>query len=165
MSQKDGNALPYRPCVGIMLVNNAGKVFVAQRKDNKDSQWRNTWQMPQGGVDEGEDIRSAALRELEEETSVPVEKVTIITQSNKEHFYDLPDELIGKLWKGKWRGQRQFWFLMRFLGHDNDINIDTEIPEFDDWKWCDINELADNIVLFKRDIYAALTDEFSALIL
>ncbi len=158
------DALPYRPCVGIMLVNKQNKVFVAKRKDNKDSKWRDTWQMPQGGIDEGEEPVNAAFRELEEETSVTRDKAILIAQSKTEHFYDLPEELVGRLWKGKWRGQRQYWFLMRLLGDDNDINIETEIPEFSEWKWSDIKVLADQIVPFKRDIYTALSKEFSLIL-
>ena len=160
MTDINPKELPYRPCVGIMLVNDDNKVFVAQRSDNRASKWRNAWQMPQGGIDDGETAELAALRELEEETSVKAQKEDIIVQSSDEHFYDLPDELIGKLWKGKWRGQRQFWFLIRFRGSDNDININTEHPEFCDWKWSKIDQISDEIVPFKRNIYSALAQEF-----
>lgn len=164
MSKTEIGALPYRPCVGIMLINADNKVFVAQRSDNRTSQWRDAWQMPQGGIDDGEDPKTAAFRELEEETSVSSDKVKLIAQSKSEHFYELPPELIGKLWKGKWRGQRQFWFLMRFTGDNSDINIETENPEFSDWKWSNIDDLADQIVPFKREIYAALSHEFAELL-
>ncbi len=156
--------LPYRPCVGIMLVNADNQVFVAKRNDNRTSPWKDAWQMPQGGIDEGEDAQAAAFRELEEETGVCADSVELIAQSKDEHFYDLPKELLGKLWKGKWRGQRQYWYLMRYLGPDSDINIDTEIPEFSEWKWSKIENLADNIVPFKRIIYQNLAQEFSALL-
>ncbi len=156
--------LPYRPCVGIMLVNTENRVFVAKRNDNRTSKWKDAWQMPQGGIDEGEEAQDAAFRELEEETGIRANAVKLIAQSNNEHFYDLPEELLGKLWKGKWRGQRQYWFLMRYLGEDNAINIDTEIPEFSEWKWSKIEDLSDNIVPFKRDIYANLAQEFSTIL-
>ncbi len=156
--------LPYRPCVGIMLVNADNQVFVAKRNDNRTSKWRDAWQMPQGGIDKGEDAQVAAFRELEEETGVAADSVKLIAQSKDEHFYELPAELLGKLWKGKWRGQRQYWFLMRYLGEDKDINIDTEIPEFSEWKWSKIDALADNVVPFKRIIYQNLAQEFSAIL-
>ncbi len=156
--------LPYRPCVGIMLVNADNQVFVAKRNDNRTSKWKDAWQMPQGGIDEGEDAQDAAFRELEEETGVTADSVELIAQSKDEHFYELPAELLGKLWKGKWRGQRQYWFLMRYLGEDKDINIDTEIPEFSEWKWSKIDALADNIVPFKHIIYQNLAQEFSAIL-
>lgn len=161
---KEFATLPYRPCVGIMLVNAHNKIFVARRNDNRTSQWKDAWQMPQGGIDDGEDPKNAAFRELEEETNISADKVALIGQSQTEYFYDLPPELIGKLWKGKWRGQRQFWFIMRFLGQNDDINIATQNPEFSEWKWTELETLAEQIVPFKRDIYAALVTEFTALI-
>lgn len=156
--------LPYRPCVGIMLVNADNQVFVAKRNDNRTSKWKDAWQMPQGGIDKGENAQDAAFRELEEETGVAAHAVELIAQSNDEHFYELPKELLGKLWKGKWRGQRQYWFLMRYLGQDSEIDINTEIPEFSEWKWSKIEDLADNIVPFKRTIYENLAQEFSSLL-
>ncbi len=164
MNDKKYAQLPYRPCVGIMLVNTENRVFVAKRNDNRTSKWKDAWQMPQGGIDEGEEAQDAAFRELEEETGIRANAVKLIAQSNNEHFYDLPEELLGKLWKGKWLGQRQYWFLMRYLGEDNAINIDTEIPEFSEWKWSKIEDLSDNIVPFKRDIYANLAQEFSTIL-
>src|SRR3546814_10033901 len=121
-SMPNDSELAYRPCVGIMLVNMEGKVFVGQRIDNAVE----AWQMPQGGIDDGEDMKAAALRELNEETGILREHVEIIAKAREEHFYDLPPELIGKLWGGKYRGQRQYWFLARFLGADEDIDRSEE---------------------------------------
>ncbi len=149
--------LPYRPCAGIMLVNSDNQVFVGQRLDNPDS---DAWQMPQGGIDAGETARDAALRELTEETGIAANKVDIIAESAQELFYDLPEELIGKIWKGKWRGQRQKWFLLRFNGHDTDINIETGHQEFSRWKWTDAQQLPDMIVPFKKELYKAVLQEF-----
>ncbi len=155
----DINNLPYRPCAGIMLVNQAGQVFVGQRLDNPDS---DAWQMPQGGIDEGETAREAALRELTEETGIEAHLVDIIGETVKELFYDLPDELIGKIWKGKWRGQRQKWFLMRFKGSDENVNIATDHQEFSRWKWAEAAALPDMIVPFKKELYKAVLQEFSS---
>jgi putative (di)nucleoside polyphosphate hydrolase len=146
----------YRPCAGIMLVNGDGKVFVGQRLDAVVE----AWQMPQGGIDPGEDARDAALRELGEETGVAPHLVEIIAQSAGEHFYDLPPELMGILWNGKYRGQSQTWFLMRFLGCDADVNIATETQEFRDWQWTSVDTLVDLIVPFKRELYANVIAEF-----
>lgn len=156
----DINTLPYRPCAGIMLVNRSGKVFVGQRLDTRTE----AWQMPQGGIDEGEDAEIAALRELEEETGIAREYVTILARSSDEHFYDLPEELIGKLWHGKWRGQRQTWFLMRFTGEDSDVNIETDHQEFRAWQWIDPQELPALIVPFKEKLYRNVVAEFAELI-
>lgn len=155
------NDLPYRPCAGIMLSNTDGRIFVGRRIDNTESE---AWQMPQGGIDEGEDPRDAALRELYEETGVEASKVEIIAQSKEELFYDLPEELIGKLWKGKWRGQRQTWFLMRFKGTDSDINIATEHAEFSHWQWVEPQQLPQLIVPFKKRLYEMILAEFDMLI-
>ncbi|MCP1469849.1 putative (di)nucleoside polyphosphate hydrolase [Sphingobium sp. OAS761] len=152
--------LAYRPCVGIMLVNMDGKVFVGQRLDNVVE----AWQMPQGGVDEGEEPRAAALRELFEETGIDRQHVEIIATSREDHFYDLPAELVGKLWGGKYRGQRQTWYLARFLGNDSDVNIHTLHPEFRDWKWTAPDTLPELIVPFKRKLYRDILQEFKALI-
>jgi putative (di)nucleoside polyphosphate hydrolase len=158
----DPALLPYRPCVGVMLVNSDGRVFVGKRIDNKEG---DAWQMPQGGVDDGEELRPAALRELAEETGLRDELVTIIAQTREELLYDLPDALIGKLWKGKYRGQRQTWFLARFAGTDTDIRLDAhEPPEFCEWKWVAPETLPDLIVPFKRRVYRSVLEEFRDLI-
>lgn len=155
-------SLPYRPCVGVMLVNSDGRVFVGKRIDNKEG---DAWQMPQGGIDEDEDLRVAALRELAEETGLSESLVTIIAQAREEMLYDLPDELIGKLWKGQYRGQRQIWFLARFAGEDGDIRLDAHEPaEFCEWKWVAPETLPDLIVPFKKRVYRAVLDEFRELI-
>lgn len=154
----DIDALPYRPCVGIMLINPAGLVFVGQRIDNLVE----AWQMPQGGIDEGEDPRTAALRELGEE--IGTEKAEIIAESAGWRNYDLPVDLIPKVWKGRYRGQRQKWFAMRFLGTDADIDIETSHPEFAAWRWVEHHQLPDLIVPFKRDLYREIVAEFAPLL-
>jgi putative (di)nucleoside polyphosphate hydrolase len=154
--------LPYRPCAGIMLANTEGKVFVGQRIDKAPE--GDAWQMPQGGIDEGEDAEKAAMRELVEETGIAPELVDVIARSRNEHFYDLPDELLGKIWKGKYRGQRQWWFLMRFKGKDSDINIETDHPEFSRWQWVSPERLPQLIVPFKKRLYESLVTEFGDLI-
>jgi putative (di)nucleoside polyphosphate hydrolase len=143
------SALPYRPAAGVMLINSEGKVFVAQRLDST----LEAWQMPQGGLDEGEDPQEGALRELEEETGIKRDKVEIVARCPTELTYDLPEDLAGKLWKGKWRGQRQTWFLMRFLGTDTDVNLETAEPEFRAWKWAEPAEIPAMIVPFKKKLY------------
>ena len=150
--------LPYREGVGIMLVNRRGEVFVARRIDSTSE----AWQMPQGGIDAGEEPRVAAFRELLEETGT--NKAKIITESEKWYAYDLPIHLVPKLWGGKYRGQRQKWFAMLFEGEDSDINIETEHPEFCEWKWIPIRQLPDIIVPFKRALYQILVDEFAPII-
>ncbi|WP_221792325.1 RNA pyrophosphohydrolase [Aquisediminimonas sediminicola] len=152
--------LPYRPCAGIMLLNREGLVFVGQRADSS----ADAWQMPQGGVDKGEDPLDAAIREVGEETGIRADLIRLIAQSSEERFYDLPDDLIGKLWKGKYRGQRQIWFLMRFLGHDDDVNIMTEHQEFRAWRWAEPEQVPQLIVSFKQALYHDILDEFRPLI-
>ena len=154
----DRESLPYRPAVGVMLLNREGKVFVAQRLDST----LEAWQMPQGGLDEGEDEVTGALRELEEETGIKPKHVEIVARHPDALYYDLPDDLLGKIWKGKWRGQRQTWFLCRFTGSDADVNIDTADPEFRAWKWADPQDLPAMIVPFKRKLYQDLLTAFSA---
>lgn len=156
MTNEDFNALPYRPNVGLMVLNAQGHVFTGQRLDYPSA----AWQMPQGGIDEGEDARAAALRELKEETGISAEMVEILAQSTDWISYDFPAELAKKLWKGGYRGQKQRWFLMRFAGPDNLIDIETEEPEFSEWRWMAPNELLDNIVPFKRGVYQKVLDEF-----
>jgi putative (di)nucleoside polyphosphate hydrolase len=152
----DPSTLPYRPGAGVMLLNREGKVFVAQRLDST----LEAWQMPQGGLDEGEDPQDGALRELEEETGIARDKVEVIARCPEPLTYDLPPDLVGKLWQGRWRGQEQHWFLARFLGTDEDVNIETEHPEFRAWKWCDPDDLPKMIVPFKRELYQAVLDAF-----
>jgi putative (di)nucleoside polyphosphate hydrolase len=158
--------LPYRPCVGIMLVNSAGHAFVGKRIDTRGAPPDGDfWQMPQGGIDAGEAVRAAALRELAEETGVLEHQVTLIAQTREELLYDLPDELIGKLWKGKYRGQRQHWVLARFGGEDGDVRLDAhDPPEFHDWKWIDPVQLPEVIVPFKKRLYRSVLEEFRELI-
>ncbi|MCL6729576.1 RNA pyrophosphohydrolase [Sphingomonas hankyongi] len=147
----------YRRGVGVMLLNREGKVFVGARIDNTDE----AWQMPQGGIDKGEEPWTTARRELEEETGIPPRLVERITECPERMKYDLPPELQGKLWGGKWRGQDQDWFLARFLGDDSDINIATDDPEFREWKWIEPAQLPDLIVPFKRELYRRLLREFA----
>lgn len=156
------DGLGYRPCVGVMLVNAEGRVFVGRRIDNREGDW---WQMPQGGVDEGEDLRVAAIRELAEETGVRKEHVSIIGRMDDPIRYDLPDDLIGKLWSGKYRGQEQIWFCARFTGEDSDIDLDAhDSPEFCEWKWVDAEELPELIVPFKKRVYRAVVEAFRELV-
>ena len=142
--------LPLRSGVGIVVLNKYNKVFVAKRIDNP----KNFWQMPQGGVDEGENFLSAAYRELEEETSI--KSVKLIHEIDEITTYLLPKHLLGVIWKGKYKGQKQKWFLMRFLGNDNEININTNKPEFLEWKWIDLDMITDVVVDFKFEVYKTL---------
>jgi putative (di)nucleoside polyphosphate hydrolase len=148
--------LPYRPCVGIMLLNKQNLVFAASRID----QTVEAWQMPQGGIDADESPYEAALRELEEEISVPPRHVKLLAESRDWLTYDLPPDLVGKAWKGKYRGQKQKWFAFRFTGSDRVIDLETRHPEFDAWKWLPMTALPDMIVPFKRALYVQLVDEF-----
>ena len=148
------SALPYRPGVGIMLLNNQRKIFVGKRID----QLSEAWQMPQGGIDEGETPLESARRELKEETGT--DKAELLKESRDWLTYDLPQELIPKIWGGKFRGQRQKWFAMRFTGTDGDINIKTPHPEFREWQWVTMERLPDLIVPFKRSLYQAVIEEF-----
>lgn len=156
MTPEDIAQLPYRPCVGLMLMNAQGRIFVGQRNDRH----KDAWQMPQGGVDKGEDPREAALRELWEETGVTADLVEIIAETPGWLSYDLPHDIVPKIWKGRYRGQEQKWFLLRFTGHDNQINIATDHPEFTRWKWQDPDRLVAEIVPFKRDVYAQVVAAF-----
>ena len=156
MSERDH--LSYRPCVGVMLVNSEGQAFVGKRIDNREGDW---WQMPQGGVDDGEDLDAAMLRELAEEVGTRPELVEIVGRLESELFYDLPPELQGKLWGGRYKGQRQSWYLARFTGRDEDIVLDAhEHPEFCEWRWVDPELLPELIVPFKREVYQTIVDGF-----
>jgi len=158
----DPATLPYRPCVGIMLANANGQVFVGKRIDNREGDF---WQMPQGGIDEGEDVIAAGWRELHEETGVTPAHATLLSQTREELLYDLPADLIGKLWKGRYRGQRQHWLLLRFSGSDADVNLNAHKPaEFCDWKWVSPDVLPDLIVPFKKRVYRSVLEEFRALL-
>lgn len=148
--------LPYRPCVGVALVNARGQLFAGQRGDASAP----AWQMPQGGIDAGEDPRSAALRELEEETGIPPALVEGIAETRDWLRYDLPPALVPKLWGGRYRGQQQRWFLLRFLGRDDQINLATAHPEFTAWRWMGATALLDAIVPFKRPVYAQVLRTF-----
>ena len=151
--------LPLRSGVGIVVLNKQNKVFVAKRIDNP----KNFWQMPQGGVDEGENFLNAAYRELEEETSI--KKVELIQELEKTITYELPDRLLGIIWKGKYRGQKQKWFLMRFIGEDQEINIKTKNPEFLDWKWIELDQITEVVVDFKLHVYKELKEKVEKLLI
>ena len=148
----------YRPCAGIMLLNPACEVWVGRRRDMT----THAWQMPQGGIDPGETAEAAALRELEEETGIAPALAEIVAASRDWHQYDLPAEMLNNAWGGRYKGQRQRWYVMRFLGRDSDINIATDEPEFSEWRWSPAAELPRHIVPFKRPLYEALIEEFAA---
>ncbi len=162
MSKARGDArlgpggLPYRPCAGVMLVNAEGRVFAGQRIDYKGD----AWQMPQGGIDPGETPRQAALRELVEETGVTPDLVEVIGETADWVYYDLPPEMVGRIWKGRYGGQKQKWFLLRFLGRDDQVKIATEHPEFSEWCWIAPDELIAGIVPFKRAVYEEVVAAF-----
>ena len=156
MTDDELAALPYRPNVGLMVLNAQGNVFTGQRLDYPSA----AWQMPQGGIDDGEEAEVAAYWELQEETGIAPEMVQILAQSTDWISYDFPATLAKKLWKGGYRGQKQRWFLMRFSGLDSQINIETEEPEFAEWRWMAPDELVDNIVPFKRSVYEKVLEEF-----
>ena len=148
--------LPYRPCVGVVLIDRRGMIFAGRRKDTDAP----AWQMPQGGIDKGEDPEAAALRELQEEAGVRPDRVEVMGRTPDWVTYDLPPELLGKVWGGKYRGQKQLWFLLRFLGEDAEIDIATEHPEFRDWRWVTADEMLEAIVPFKRAVYAEVVAAF-----
>ena len=150
--------LPMRTGVGIIVLNNNNQVFVGKRKDNPGDKW----QMPQGGVDKGEDFTTAMRRELIEETSI--KNIKILKEVQNMYQYELPKNLVGIIWKGKFRGQRQKWFITKFLGKDNEINLDTQHPEFIDWKWIDPKDLPEVIVDFKKELYLNLLKEIRQVI-
>ena len=157
MEEKFKN-LPHRTGVGIVVINKKNEVFVARRIDNP----KNFWQMPQGGVGKGEDFLKAAYRELEEETSI--KNVELIKELDGTITYELPDHLLGIIWKGKYRGQTQKWFLMKFIGEEKEINIKTKNPEFLDWKWIDLDEITEVVVDFKLHVYKELKEKIKKLI-
>jgi len=150
--------LPMRTGVGIIVLNNNNQVFVGKRKDNPGDKW----QMPQGGVDKGEDFITAMRRELIEETSI--KNIKILKEIQNMYQYELPKNLVGIIWRGKFRGQRQKWFITKFLGKDDEINLDTQHPEFIDWKWIDPKDLPEVIVDFKKELYLNLLKEINQVI-
>lgn len=156
--QTNTTDLPFRPGVGMMIVNEENKIFVGKRIDSK----INGWQMPQGGIDLGETPSAAAMREMKEE--IGCNKGSIIAESKNWYSYRVPDFLIPKLWGGQFCGQKQKWFLIRFHGSDKDININTNHPEFDQWKWVDFNKLLDDIIPFKLKLYEQIIEEFRSLL-
>ena len=158
MSPDEIEKLPYRPCVGVMLMNGEGDIFVGRRIDTEAV----AWQMPQGGVDKGEEPQDAAVRELWEETGVTSDLVELVAETEDWLTYDLPHEIVPKIWKGRYKGQKQKWFLFRFTGRDEQIKIDTDHPEFSEWRWMPAGQLVENIVPFKRAVYVQVVDAFEA---
>jgi len=156
--------LPYRPCAGVVLINRAGLVFAGQRIDNPGDDRERAWQMPQGGIDEGETPHQAALREMTEETGITPNLVDVLAESPDWVTYDLPAELLGKVWKGRYGGQQQKWLALRFLGADSDVNIQTRHPEFDRWQWMLAGDLVARIVPFKRAVYEQVFRDFRQLL-
>ena len=154
MLNKDN--LPYRPCIGAMILNTKNQAFVAKRVDND----RDAWQMPQGGIDAGETPEEALFRELKEE--IGTNNVSIIARADDWLHYDIPDIYIPRFWNGRYRGQKQRWFLVRFNGADDEINIDTVKPEFSTWKWTDPHSIPEHIVAFKRPLYEDVLKAFAA---
>jgi putative (di)nucleoside polyphosphate hydrolase len=154
----DPESLPYRPCVGVMLINDEGLIFAGRRIDSAAP----AWQMPQGGIDAEEKPKAAALRELWEETGVTADLVEFVAKTHGWVTYDLPPDLLGKVWGGKYRGQRQKWFLFRFKGTDAQVNIATDHPEFSEWCWIGAEEMVASIVPFKRAVYEEVVRSFRA---
>lgn len=161
MAATDPTDLPYRPCAGIVLINSEGLIWAGRRLDSE-TRAPNAWQMPQGGIDKGEDPEAAAFREMEEE--IGTRNARLLKASEGWLKYDLPTDLLGYVWKGKYRGQKQKWFALSYEGTDNDINIQTEDPEFSEWKWMSASELLTCTVEFKRDVYVQVFKEFQELI-
>ena len=156
--KKNFSGLPLRSGVGIIVLNKNDKIFVAKRIDNP----KNFWQMPQGGVDNNEDFLKAAYRELYEETNI--KSVELIKELDGTITYELPNRLLGIIWKGKYKGQKQKWFLMRFVGNDKEININTKIPEFLDWKWIDLDQITEVVVDFKLHVYKELKEKIKKIV-
>ena len=157
--KKKYNNLPLRSGVGIVVLNKKNKVFLAKRIDNP----KNFWQMPQGGVDENEDYLNAAFRELKEETSI--KNVHLIKEIDEMTTYELPRHLVGIIWRGKYRGQKQKWFLMKFRGKESEINLNTNHPEFLEWKWIDIDQITDVVVEFKLNVYKKIQEEIKKILI
>ncbi|RJL07573.1 RNA pyrophosphohydrolase [Paracoccus aestuarii] len=147
--------LPYRPCAGVVLLDARGLIWAGERRDRPGA-----WQMPQGGIDAGETPRQAALRELTEETSIAADRVEILAETADWVQYDLPPDMLGRIWQGRFGGQRQKWLCLRFIGTDDEVRLDTDHPEFDRWQWMTAADLLDSIVPFKRAVYAQVLDEF-----
>ena len=156
---EDKNKLPLRIGVGVALLNEQNNIFVGKRIDNP----KDFWQMPQGGVDDGEDYLTAALRELYEETSI--KEVELIKEIDETLTYELPENLLGIIWKGKYRGQKQRWFLMRYLGNEKEINLKTNNPEFLEWKWIDIDMITEVVVDFKLNVYRQLKQKINQILI